>query len=305
MPTIVAVTDLGPNNRGQISASDLTQELKEQLAQDVASPEYRKKPTNCFRCVDGRLPEGGLVKDPESADPQGAGGESVFQTAIDFMMPDGTSKPLSARVAENTKYAISRNRQVKIHGDTHKRKGGCGANVQLRNTLHANAENMDIVAPKAWAFMEATGLDSFLEQDDVTQTIVHGKTSADNDSLWDATPEQVVDIAVENGATYEELIEEHREKLIVADISEYAFDEEAFMRDHPDPNDPSKSLEAFIASIGVYKRMAFEDAAARGQTERDAALRVLGFVLFNIGVPKELTAEEQGNGEALPVVILK
>jgi hypothetical protein len=59
-----------------------------------------------------------------------------------------------------------------------------------------------------------------------------------------------------------------------------------------------------VASVGVYKNVAFEDAKKEGRSQRDAALRVLGFILFNIGVPKELTAEEQGNGEALPVVIV-
>lgn len=135
--------------------------------------------------------------------------------------------------------------------------------------------------------------------------VLTGKQNADNDALWDIDPEQHADTAIQAGARYEELIEEHDEKLINVDLSEYAFDEEAFMRDHPNPHKPGSSYEAFVASVGYYKVVAFEDARAKGLTERDAALRVLGFVLFNVGVPKELTAEEQGNGEALPVVILK
>jgi hypothetical protein len=304
MPKILAVTDLGANNKGTISAGDVDAETMRGLIEDLAKPEYRKKPTNRFRCVDGRLPEGGLQPESDEADPQGAGGESVFEPMIDYMLEPKSTVRLSSKVAKHTKRAIGHSRRVVIHGDTHKNKAGCGANAMKRDVLVANAENADIVAPKAWSICEAVGISSLLEQDDITRAILIGKENADNDKLWDITPEQHVDTAFENGAEYEELTEDHAEKTINVDVSGYAFDEEAYMRDHPNPNKPGLSYEVFVASVGVYKNVAFEDAEKEGRSQRDAALRVLGFILFNIGVPKELTAEEQGNGEALPVVIV-
>jgi hypothetical protein len=150
--------------------------------------------------------------------------------------------------------------------------------------------------------MDLAGLDKYLTKQDVTELIVNGKSNADNDDLWDITPEEHVDLAVESGAEYEELIEDHNERAIIVDISESAFDEEAFMRDHS--REDGTPIEAFVASVGVYKKDAFDTVRKRGGTEREAALRVLGFALFNIGVSKYLTAEEEGSGEALPVVVL-
>jgi hypothetical protein len=305
MPEILAVTDLGKNNKGTISAADVDSVALQSLINDLARPEYRKKPTNRFRCVDGRLPEGGLQPESDEADPQGAGGEPVFEPIIDFMIETENDEKLSSKVVRHTKRAKGHGRPVVMHGDNRKGKGGCGANAKKREVLLMNAENADIIAPKAWSVSEAAGISHLLVQDDVIKLILTGKENAERDELWDITPEQHVDIAVENGAEYEELIEEHAEKVINVDVSEYAFDEESYMRDHPNPNKPGSSYEAFVASVGVYKKIAFEDAAKEGKTDRDAALRVLGFILFNIGVPKELTAEEQGNGEALPVVIVK
>ena len=50
--------------------------------------------------------------------------------------------------------------------------------------------------------------------------------------------------------------------------------------------------------------MCEEAGHARGKSEREIAQEVLAVIAWNVGVPKVLTAEETGNGEALPVVVI-
>jgi hypothetical protein len=133
--------------------------------------------------------------------------------------------------------------------------------------------------------------------------IVAGAKSAEDDSIWDTTAAERVEIAVQNGATYVECQGKHTERAIFAKVSEGAFDKDQYNHDHTRPDGVID--EAFAASMGEYAKVAFEDAQKEGLSEREAALKALGFILWNIGTPKDLTAEEKGNGEALPVVVLK
>jgi hypothetical protein len=302
---LVGVVDLGPGNTGTLSVGHFTESQKEELFNDCTRPEYWKKATGRFRCIDGRVPEGGLAG-PESdeADPQGPGGEPVFQTAIDFMTEENPTETLSFKVAKNTKNSISQDRHPVVHGDDHKGKAGCKANAAMRDGLRENGKNIGVVVPKVWAVSKLRGLDEYITEEDIYSIIRIGAANAENDALWDATPEQVADIAVANGAEYEELIEEHREGLAILALSEdEAFDEVGFMEDHLDAD--GKPIEAFVESVGVYEKTAFKDAASSGKSKRHAALRTAGFVANGVGIAKTVSIEEQGGGEALQAVIVR
>lgn len=303
MPIVIAVTDLGPGNTGTISAADVPPARRAELIKAVANPEYRKRATNRFRCVDGRTPEGGLQAPEGMADPQEAGGAAVSETAADFMDAEQTFT-LSEGVARNTKANVDNGYPVVIHGDDHKGKKGCLANLKMRETLWANAENIEVVAPKAWTVATELGLDRWLTEDDVTEKIVAGKNSADDDKRWDATAEEVVDIALDNGAEYEELVEEHMERLAVVDVSPDAWSEEQFMKDHT--NEAGDPIEAFVVSIGAVRDKLMDIARKTGQTERAAASKTLGVLLFNIGLTKQASAEDtpKNPNASLPVVII-
>lgn len=302
MNRTIAITDLGRGNKGSISASDLSIDEKRRVIEDVARPIYGKQATKRFRCVDGRTPEEGTKTSAGMADPQEAGGAAISETAADLMQ----SKPakLTDLVVKNIQANQLNGFKVVLHGDDKHGKSGCGANKHLRAILRSNAENEAVITPMAWTLCQQLSLDKFVTQDDIKTSILTGRQNANNDALWDATPEQIVDLAMSHGADYEELIEEHMERLIVVDISEGAFDEEQFMKDHVRPD--GKPIEAFVASLGAIKAKLFTIARATGQSEASAARKMLGVILFNIGVPKELTAAVTTDDPhaALPVVIL-
>lgn len=303
-PEIIAVTDLGTGNKGSISAARIANEDRDRLIARVADPTYRKPSSGVFRCVDGRLPENGIVRDDEGyGDAQGPGGEAIFQPMIDFMVTENPSFGLREAVVSNVVFARSHDRKVIVHGDTHKGVEGCGANQVKRDVLVQNLENADVIVPKIAEFTQLLEISNMVNEADIRSIIQTGAANAKNDRLWDITPAELIQLAIEHGATYETLIDDHLEAIIIADLSEYSFDEEAFMSDNVDTNgDP---IEAFVASFGAYKQQAFADAAQRGYSDYIAARRVVGFIAFSIGVPKALTAEERGNGEALPVVVIK
>jgi len=288
MPTVLAVTDLGGNNKGRIGAGDLNPDEKQRIVEDVANPEYHRRPTNRVRCVDMRIPEGGFQHPEGHADIQVAGGPPIFGAAVDMMVVEQTS-PLSALVVKNTREALAADVTPIVHDD-------CGANKNLRATLRSNAENIDIVAPKAWAFSKELGLQQWIDEDDVTQLIVTGNKSANDDSLWDITPDEATDISEQNGAIRHRLQGKHNEKAVVIELSGGTFAQEEFMRDHPRPDGESNGV--FVASLRAYMPKEFEKVRSQGGTDRDAALRMAGVILFNIGVPKEI-------GDDLPVIVLK
>jgi len=297
---IVAVIDLGANNKGQISAADLSAEERAHLVNDAAKAKYKKPATKLFRCIDGRIPEGGLIPEKGMADPQSAGG-IISDVVADFM---ANEKPplLSEVLAQNLRINIKHGYPPVVHGDNHKRKEGCGADLLRRQILHSNAENKAIIVPKAWFLAQRLGLDEWLDESDLLRLIDTGKERAGRNELWDLSVEQTVDAAVTQGAKYEELIEDHRERLIVIDLSEEAFDEQQFMNDHVKDGRP---LEAFVISAGAIKAKLFDIAAQNGQNEKSAALKTAAVLLFNIGAGKELTADESKEpGTALPVVVI-
>lgn len=317
VPEIVAVVDLGEGNDGSIFPDDLSESQLKSAINDIASPEYRRRPTRRWRCVDGRVPEGGLSNEEGLADPQIAGGYIIADTSADLMLEVMAPEDRhSDRVARKTTQAISDDIEVIVHGDDHvetnelgeslteTNKAGCKANVEQRTILERNAENADIVIPKVMAVAKIAGLAQYYTDQDgrphegaladrITGMINTGKQNADNDAYWDITPEQKVDTIVANGGKYEELIEEHAEVVAVADCSEGAIDEEHYMRDHviEHADGTSTTLEAFIASIGEYKKLQFELAEKHGRSEVWAADKTLAVILQTVGTVKRLTKD--------------
>lgn len=306
MPTIVAVTDLGAGNTGKISAENLSKDEKETFVAQLALPEYNLPATKTFTCVDMRVLEEGDAIQPEEneADPQIAGSLALTETASDLMVTPHQTEPVSELVARNTRESISAGYTIRVHGDTGHKKAGCGAARLLadRSVLRKNAENADAVAPLVWGAAKAIELDKWVTEGDVGELIVTGKENADNDALFDVTPEQIIDIQTANGAEYEELAGEHFEGAIDLKITGGAFAKKRFMLAHPRPTGGHNG--AFAAALVEYRDAVFDIVKMRGGTELDAAKRVLAGLLFNVGALKGLTAPETGKGETLPIVLV-
>lgn len=104
---VLAVTDLGPNDEGSISNEHLSEEAKQDVINAVTNPEYRRVPTNRWRCVDGRIPEGGVQTPEGYSDLQLAGGLAVNETSVDVLTGEiEDTSVLSEVVARNTQTAI-------------------------------------------------------------------------------------------------------------------------------------------------------------------------------------------------------
>lgn len=306
MPSVLMVTDLGEHNRGTISAEGLQGEDRERFISDTSRPEYRRKATKRFVCVDTRLPEGGREVAEGYADPQIAGGPAITETAVDMMVEEDQTLPVSTLVVKNAREVIGAGYGVVMHGDSAHKKAGCGGNSKDRETLQDNGKNIDIIAPKAWYVCEEMGLGTLIDQNDIVRLITNGARNAEKDELFDVTPEQKVDLvtAEEVGGEYEELLGEHTEHATVAELGEEdVFDQGDFRHDHVTAD--GVELGAFAVAFGAYKKMEFEKTHKLGGSDHEAALRTAAAVIFNLGLPKELIAEETGKQETLPVVVLK
>jgi hypothetical protein len=295
MPTLtVSLTDLGPNNIGKLGPAGLDDERHRQVAAALAKPEYSLPASNRWICIDGRcsVKEISLVGSKSEADPQTAGGIPTTETAVSYMDNPSTQRPRSQVVTDSTRSAIADGLEVVVHGDEHNREAGCLANVILRKILRFTAENIDILTPPLWLACQQMGLDEWITQEDITMSAMNAKAAADNDELWDCTPEQAVDIAVSNGAEYEELQGEHQEVIDREDHTEGAFSKPRFNRDHS----VDRPLQAFSVSVGKYRAETFRRAQLHGWSDREAALRTMRAKLFNRVAKKMLLAEDARTG---------
>ena len=289
-PRVVLVTLMGEGNHGTIGPVGDPEEVasaSEELAQEVACPEYAKAPTNRWVCVDGRVTGAKMEQtDNETADPQTAGGLPITELSVEYML-NKAPDPVSIFLAEATKKTIANGQEAIVHGDTHVHKTGCGCNKEQQNILRANAANIDVVVPIGWVFAEQLELTSYLKVEDLNDIVATGGAAAENDALWDVTPEEKVDIIVKNGGKYEELIGKHTEETTRVGVDESAFDAAAFIRDHPKAD--GDAIRVFSATLGLLKKYYFDIAEKNGTSLHDAARQTMAAVFHNLGTAKYLS----------------
>jgi hypothetical protein len=283
----VTIADLGSGNLGKISCADLDSEQRQLEIERVSNPESFRLPTKRFRCVDGRRPSEGVIAPEGFTDPQIAGGLAISETAADFMLSKNSHMPLSELLKINTLSIMSDGMDVIMHGDESTGKNGCGANALIRNTLLYNDENRDVIIHTALLLGEKLGLS--IDKKTADQLIDNGKNHALKDAMWDVDPSKSVNITVEKGAKYEKLLGSHEEKSIVVPLGNFTVE----------------AKDAFVVSLGAYKESLLERTKEKDISPHEIEKRIMAVILFNIGVAKQLTAEETGNGEALPVVIIE
>jgi hypothetical protein len=305
MPQVLLVADLGPHNTGAI-ANDLTPGEQAVFEADITKPEYYVKPTREFKCVDMRIPEGGVQPEVDEAPSQIAGSLPVTETASDLMVAPKQEMHVLKLAEKNTTEEIEAGFGITIHQDEHKGKAGCGAIAKLadRSVLRANAENADIVAPLVWtAASQVLKLDTWLNEDDITALIVNGKNNADNDEIWTGvTPDTLSDAMVAAGANRETLVKDHHEQATLLLAEDKAFARNKFMADHPRADGDYNA--AFVATLVSYKNATFELSKNRGETERDAALRVAAGLLFNVGALKALKVPDAEQAKAPKLMVI-
>lgn len=287
MPSVrvLAVTNLGDNNVGNIGPEGSTEELErhaEEIVPRLTDPNHVKKPTNRWVCVDRRTDPSRVSVMPEGmADPQTAGGMPLTYVSIRLMESVATM-PISHLVAEETRRTIEHNIVPAVHGAEQAGKNGCGLNAAQRDILRENAENKAIVLPLALQQVELLEMTPDISESDINSLLETGAINAANDALWDATTEEKVDIAMANGAEYDNLHGVHDEGAVRVDLSEYAYEQ----------------VDAFNASFKLLKNHFYTLAEHGLITRHQAARETMAAILHNIGISKHLS-----NGN-MPVVVV-
>ncbi len=296
---LLAQTTLGSNNQGSLGP---TGESRQQIedgqsyaVNEVSRAEYARLPSRLWVCIDGRLVAVEVHKAPEGyANPQTAGSMAITDLSVAYMMSEDRL-PVSRGLALTTTTAISDDCLVMSHGG-HDR-ADCAANKKQREALAYNVANIDIVAPVAWQLGEFLGIDSALRMSDVYDLIITGGHAAADDELWDVTPLDKVGVQESSGAYYVDLKGDHVEKVIRFDVSDMAFDEDQFVRDHlSEAGDVP--IMAFNVSGGLLKAEYLRRAKLHDESVYQAAKMTMAAVLWNIGVAKLLVNRD------MPVAIV-
>lgn len=300
-----SIMDLGPNNEGGIGPDKLgiDESQMPSLAEQALSLKYRRKASDTYHCIDGRnmklteelrqLLE--VLKENDEGLTQVAGSKPLQDVSIKLMrqemLRDGHSgSRLSELIIEKTRESVSNGYPIFVHGDEAHGKAGCGANVNQRVALQRNMHNIEIVAPAVFEMGKKFGFSKHVDIEAIRDLVVTGFKNAENEGFWDVTPEQKIDIMIENGASYVELIGPHLEAAaVVVTDEEETVDGNAFRRDHPLKD--GLEVQLFIATHAKALADIRKDGLARGDTESEVALDQAAATLWLIGVSKKLTNE--------------
>lgn len=301
---------LGLKPQGQI-ANSYSPEFNMQLITKAAESEYQQPlDLSCLICVDGRESIEGRNWKARGIYPQTAGGEVITNIATQVLTdPAAADRKLSGCVTQAVNDITAAGRQIQMHGDTHHGPGGCGANANLRPVMGIIADQGDAMINTTLSLMELADLQGLMADtgfgaETMRELTAQAVSVSSLDSFWDidaaALTKQVREsTAGQKLANYVELVEEHLEKFIIVDLrEEVGFDETLFMQQQTDSN--GKPVEAFVCSLGAYKKLLMTEAAAGKIDQLTALKRLAAFILFNVGVCVRLTAAEN----PLPVVVL-
>lgn len=274
---ILSSKDLGPGNQGGFGPNT---DIEADVAKDVAKREYVAEATREIHCMDDRFRGSGC---------QLPGGLLIVEMASDFMNPEAEILAWDEMVRHKTEMLVQKGRPVILHGDTTHGQGGCAANAFQCETLIYNAdpEHKDLVLDLAWSRLQMMELDRLLQKGDVRQAIDTGGYRAKDKGLWrNIAADQVVRIALDSGAEYEEFEGSHNVACSRTDLSENGFNSGAFRSSHM--ADDGEPLGVFSITLGAYKNQLIED----GFEVSEVAKKLMHTVLFSIGLLKIATKDD-------------
>lgn len=160
--------------------------------------------------------------------------------------------------------------------------------------------NADVIGPTVWAVMQGMKLDHASRRGRIREFITAGDEQARDDSFWDATPAELVDIAVANGAKYHELDRTHKTACARFDLTPNIFNNHLFRKDHK--TEDGLPLGAFSMTFGAYKNNLLARAAKHGWDEAHMADMMMQAAIFSVASSKKLGSPKPGSQLRLAVV---
>lgn len=236
-------------------------------ADDLGRPEYSAPPREESHCMDDRLEVYGI---------QLAGNRAITETAATYMDPAADKVPLSQALAEKVRELVSQGFMPNFHE-------GCAALLVLANRqalrYMADPTNRPLVIGLTDTRLRLVGIDT-LAPNDYENALDTAADSLAIEELWDATPEQLMAIAKENGAGIDPIEGDHAAVGARWDMSEDTFNNTAFRRDHS--TDKGDDMGALSVTLGAYKAQ-LEKSGVMGQRLAEEMLRA---TLYQVAVLK-------------------
>lgn len=262
---IAEISDFGPGNGGDFGPSD--SEIR--ALEDLSEERYWGPSRPESGCMDDRL-EGLRV--------QMAGNRAVTEVVAEYMDRHLEATPQSRALARKINELITMGRMPVFHLK-------CAALAKQRDVLVYNTQNPDAVVDSAWSVLEALGSTEFLTQQQLKDAIKIGGQRAQDEDLWDASAEELYEIAAENGAVVEDTPGEHHVAANLNNLSENGFNNEQFKTEHQ--ADDGEPLGLLVVSYAAYRKQLLED----GFSEADTAKKLMRAALFNVGTQKAINKD--------------
>lgn len=240
--------------------------VEAKITDNYSRPEYAGVPAEESHCMDDRG-EGMCVQLP--------GNRAHSEVIGDYTNIHVPAEPISLKTAEKTKELVAKGKKPVYHGDKTSGKKGCAAVLFGRDALYFMGTNSKHVANMAYVRLRLLGIDN-ISVDDLVMRAKIGGQRAEDDTLWDADSERLVEIAVENGADYEEFEGAHHTAGPREDMSPHGFNNKGFRDDHQ--TDDGYPLGALNLSYGKL----VEQYREEGYSEEEIADKIAGVILYSV-----------------------
>jgi hypothetical protein len=263
---VIAINDLGPGNQGEFGPGS---EAELDALNDVQDERYWAPRGEKSACMDDRL---------EGLRLHLAGNRAVSEVAGLYMDRRAEHLALSGAMGRKVSELVTMGRTPVFHKK-------CAALAAIRATLLYNAQHEDEVVDALWPKLDALGSTEFLTQQQLRNSIKTGAIAAAESKYWDATPEQLLEIAETNGAEIEDTPGDHHVAGNLDNMSRLGFDNGLFRSEHD--ADDGEPLGLLTIDWAGYRDQLLED----GFSEQDAARIQMRGGLFNIGVQKQINKD--------------
>lgn len=282
-------TDFGLGNEGSLGPETVSDQNS---VKDIADSKYVEQlRAERFFCMDDGIEElGGQL----------AGGIMTTEAAGETMRPDSKFRRQSELVAKTTSSLVDDGVEVWVHGDTNSGEEGCAANKFWRDILRLGGRTADTMAPTVWAFMVGLQHGQAAKRRQIREFIMAGAARAEDDSFWDATTQQIVEIAQANGAKYHEVDRVHKAACARIDLTPNIFNNAKYRQNHKTQD--GLPLGALSITLGAYENNLIKRAERHGYDEVWVAEKSMTAAIFAVAACKKLGNNVAGHQLRLAVI---
>lgn len=263
---ILGLGDMGPGNQGEFGPSSAAES---EFINDVQEEKYWGPRQEKSACMDDRL---------EGLRLHLAGNRAITEAATQYLDRRAEVLPVSKNMARTVNQLAVMDRVPVFHKK-------CAALASIRQALDYAGQREGAVIGEVWKKLDRLGATEFITMQQLSNAINTGRQNSQDESIWDSTPDQLMEIAKNNGAEIEETPGSHKVAGNLDNMSSLGFNNGKFRGEHTADN--GQPMGMLTIDWSGYRDQLKED----GFTDPDAARQLMRSGIFIVSVQKMINKD--------------